>query len=84
MMTDLELATAFFKRIQKKGFNLEFNHHAYGLVEDLTEPHPVVIELASIENKSFCSFDFHADGSFYRISGYTAGYYQDEVDGNKY
>ena len=32
----------------------------------------------------FCQIDFHNDGSFYRIAGFTNGYWQDEVDWKKY
>lgn len=82
-MTDLELATAFFERIQQKGFKLVFNKEAYGAYEP-GEPHFMVIELLNAEGKSFTEFDFYPDGSFHRIAGFTSGYWQDEVDWNKY
>lgn len=82
-MTDLELAKAFFERIQSKGFKLDFNKDAYGL-RDNDESGPVVVELKNAEGESFVEFDFHSDGSFYRISGFTNGYWQDEVDWKKY
>lgn len=83
-MTDLELAIAFFTRLKEKGFSLDFNHHAYGLVEDLSEPHNIVIEMNNDRGTTCIEFDFHADGSFYRASGYVDGDWQDEIDLRKY
>lgn len=85
-MTDRELAIAFFDRLKERGFKLNFNYEAYSKsLEDYPkEELPLVIELLNAEGESFCEFDFHADGKFYRIAGFTSGYWQDEVDWCKY
>lgn len=82
-MTDLELATAFFTRLRDRGFKVNFNEEAYGS-KDENGPNPMVFELLNAEGESFCEFDFRSNGAFYRISGFTSGYWQDEVDWNKY
>jgi len=81
-MTDLELATEFFKRIQSKGFELKFDNDAYGVAEE-GMPHFTCIDLYGMDGV-FVTFDFYPDGAFHRISGFTRGFYNDEVDGTKY
>jgi len=82
-LTDAELAILFFSRLQAKGFKLNFNWEAYH-TPCPDNPGNLSIELISSEKSSFCNFDFHFDGSFYRVAGFTSGFWQDEVDWNKY
>jgi len=77
-ITDQQLADAFFKRLQERGFELKINRELY------SDENSVVYQLLNAEKDTFCEFDFHADGSFYRIAGFTSGFWQDEVDWNKY
>lgn len=77
-MTDNELAKAFFDRLRKRGFKVKNNEDAY------QNSKATSYELFNDSDEIFCQFDFHEDGSFYRISGFTDGYWQDEVDWKKY
>ena len=79
---DVELARAFFTRLREKGFDVRENLGAYGGVGG-----EVVFELygdTAAKEGPFCEIDFHGDGSFYRIAGFTSGFWQDEVDWKKY
>lgn len=66
-MTDKELALAFFKRIQEKGFQLEIVDF-YDIPETDEDFNPYAISLKDSLNKTFMTFDFLND-DFYRISG---------------
>lgn len=82
-MTDLELAKQFFDRLKERGVGIKYNTSAYGEGPG-DEPTHVVIEIASMNHDDAWQFDFHADGSFYRMSGFCDSYWQDEIDGKKY
>ena len=77
-LTDAELAEALFKRLKAHGFKVEEDLNAYAGCE------AKCFELFSDRDEPFCNFDFHSDGQFYRIAGYTQGFWQDEVDWKKY
>lgn len=66
--TDFELAKLFFTRLKERGFELEI--------------HDQDIVLNSSEGE-WATFDFKG-GKFYRIMGFTKGYWQDEIDWRKY
>jgi hypothetical protein len=87
-MTDFELAKAFFTRLKERGFHVELRDYSSRLESDpdFTPENGVAFELFSSEGKPFCSFDFSGtgEGRFYRISGFTSGFWQDEVDWKKY
>ena len=73
-MNDYDLARAFADRIASKGFGIEY----------WNDGHFIVISFLTNEAKSFMDMYFQPDGDFYCISGYTSGYWQDEVDWRKY
>lgn len=90
-MTDYQVAKEFFDRIKSKGFAVRYEDFEGVDISD-SDYNPdfgCSIELCTgFEHKNstgeFFSIDFHGDGSFYRISGYTDGFWADEVDCTKY
>ena len=84
---DKQLARAFFDRLSSRGFKVIESKNEYGTPseDDLkNDTYNACFDLYNADDEVFCTFDFHADGNFYRISGFTRGYYQDEVDFKKY
>ena len=77
-MTDKELADAFFNRLKERGFEAKFDTSGY----DTGNPNTGSWELHGLDGM-FCEIDF-IDGEFFRISGFTHGHWQDEVDLRKY
>jgi hypothetical protein len=80
--SDYEVFKEFVERISAKGFKVverDYNGH--------TPPSPHEIgrsfEFISSEEQSAFEVEF-LDGDFYRISGFTRGFWQDEIDWKKY
>lgn len=81
--TDLEIAEEFFAMLSRRGFPVSrevehpndpcvtFNIHGDPGEYPNGDPHTCMI------------FDF-IHGDFHRISGYTGGFWSDEIDGKKY
>lgn len=83
-MSDLEAALDFFARLKAKGFRVELKDYSgWSEGDEEFNPSSVSFQLYSSEDTPFIEFDFK-DGKFYRISGFTSGYWQDEVDWKKY
>lgn len=78
-MTDLELAMPFFKRLEQRGVKIVFDDEAYGIKGE-----HMIIGVCDGSGEPAWEFDFHTDGSFYRLSGYCKDGNQDEIDYNKY
>jgi hypothetical protein len=74
-MTDLEAANEFFGRLARKGFPAVFVR-----VEDDGPSWDIL----GPDGRAIACFDFHTDESFYRMSGLTSGFWQDEIDWKKY
>ena len=84
-MTDVELAMAFFTRLKERGYPIEIDHHAYGQIEDLNDPHFICFDVQDDNKEIVFQFDFYPDGAFHRIAGFDrAGGWRDELDWRKY
>lgn len=85
MISDIDLALAFFNRIKEKGFGIEIvDFGGNSETDEEFDPDNISINLKDSTGNTFASFDF-LGGNFYRISATdSTGWYGDEVDLRKY
>lgn len=81
-MSDYELAKAFFERLKSRGFVVieeDFGGNSPPSEDDVAR----TFEIKNAEGDTCFTFDF-LGGDFYRCSGFTSGFWQDEIDWKKY
>ena len=72
--TDYQHGLAFIKRLINKGYHAEiWNDGTFDVISFLNDDEKHVMDIY-----------FKPDGNFYCISGFTRGYWQDEIDWKKY
>lgn len=83
---DAEIGKEFYEMLKRNGYpcSLEDYGGRNNEDEEFDENDSFSINILNDDNSTCFSIDFHSDGSFYRISGFSSGFWQDELDWKKY